>query len=83
MEQNGAVECLYYSIGGVDFFLFFWIFDLLQLSLDWQTNSKTKVEKTFSFIVMSSYAEMSFLGPKKVKKSLNRVKHFFSSNRSV
>jgi hypothetical protein len=38
----------------------FWIFDLLQLNLDWQKNSKTKVEKAFFFIFMSSYAEMSF-----------------------
>jgi hypothetical protein len=43
----------------------FWIFDLLQLNLDWQKNSETKVEKGCFFIFMSSYAEMSFLGPKK------------------
>jgi hypothetical protein len=41
------------------------MFDLLQLNLDWQKNSKTKVEKAFFFIFKSSYAEMSFLGPKK------------------
>jgi hypothetical protein len=42
------------------------IFDLLQLNLYWQRNSKTKVEKG-CFIFMSSYAEMSFFGPKKVE----------------
>jgi hypothetical protein len=36
-----------------------------------KNNSKTKVEKVFFFIFMSSYAEMSFF---KRKKSLNRVK---------
>jgi hypothetical protein len=42
-----------YTLGGVDFCIF-WIFDLLQRNLDWQKNSKTKVEKAFFFIFMSS-----------------------------
>jgi hypothetical protein len=61
--------------GGVDFWIF-GISDLLLLNLDWQKNSKTKVEKKFFFMFMSSYEEMCF-GPKKVKKSLNRVKKIF------
>jgi hypothetical protein len=48
-----------YTVGGVDFWIF-WIFDLLQLAIDWQNNSKTKVVKVFFFIFLSSYAEMSF-----------------------
>jgi hypothetical protein len=40
------------------------------MNLDWQKNSKTKVEKAFSFIFMSSYPEMSFFGPKKREKVL-------------
>jgi hypothetical protein len=40
-------------------------------------NSKTKEENAFFFIFLSPYAEMSFFGPKKVKKSLNRVKKCF------
>jgi hypothetical protein len=35
--------------------------------LDWQKNSKTKAEKSFFFNFISSYAEMSLLGPKKLK----------------
>jgi hypothetical protein len=46
----------------------FWIFNLLQLNLDRQKNSKTKIEKAFFFIFMPSYAEMSFLGPQKLKR---------------
>jgi hypothetical protein len=53
------------QVGGVDFWIF-WIFDLLQLKLDWQKNSKTKVEKAFIFSFMSSYTEMRFW-PKKLK----------------
>jgi hypothetical protein len=37
------------------------------LNLDWQKNCKTNVEKALFFIFMSSYAEMSFRGPKKRK----------------
>jgi hypothetical protein len=61
-------------VGGVSF----WIFNFLQLNLDWwQKNSKAEVEKMFFFIFMFwYYAEMSFWGPK-TKKSLNRVQHFF------
>jgi hypothetical protein len=43
-----------------------------------KNNSKTKVEKVFFFIIMSSYAEMSFFF-----KSLNRVKKFSFGNRSI
>jgi hypothetical protein len=49
---------VYYVV--VDFWIF-WIFNLLQLYLDSQKNSKTKIEKVFSFIFVSPYAEMSFL----------------------
>jgi hypothetical protein len=41
---------MYSTLGGVDFWIF-WIFYLLQLNLDWQKNSKTKVEKAFFFIL--------------------------------
>jgi hypothetical protein len=44
-------------------------FLVYQLILDWQNNSKTKFAKTFFFIFMPSYAEMSFWNPKKLKKS--------------
>jgi hypothetical protein len=37
-------------------------YNFLQFAIDGKNNSKTKVEKVFFFIVMSSYAEMSFLG---------------------
>jgi hypothetical protein len=40
------------------FFLF--IYNFLQFAIDWKNNSKTKVEKVFFFIFMSSCAEMSF-----------------------
>jgi hypothetical protein len=36
------------------------IFNFLQFAIDGKNNSKTKVEKVFFFIFMSSYAEMSF-----------------------
>jgi hypothetical protein len=42
-------------------------FPFLQLNLDSQKNSKTKVGKVFLFIFMSSYAKISFWGPKKRK----------------
>jgi hypothetical protein len=32
----------------------------MQFAIDGENNSKTKVEKVFFFIFMSSYAEMSF-----------------------
>jgi hypothetical protein len=35
-------------------------YNFLQLAIDGKNNSKTKVEKVFFFIFMSSYAEMSF-----------------------
>jgi uncharacterized membrane protein YfcA len=55
-------------------------FSFLQLNLDWRKNSKTKVEKAFFFIFMSSCAEMSFWGSRKKKKSLNSVQpKIFSS----
>jgi hypothetical protein len=51
-----AASGLGWGVRGVDF----WIFNLLQLKIDWQNNSKTKVEKVFFFMFMSSHAEMSF-----------------------
>jgi hypothetical protein len=39
----------------------FLIYNFLQFAIDGKNNSKTKVEKVFFFIFMSSYAEMSFL----------------------
>jgi hypothetical protein len=53
-------------------------YNFLQFAVDGKNNSKTKVEKVFFFIFMSSYAELSFLK----QKSLNRVKKFFL-NRSI
>jgi hypothetical protein len=49
-----------YGLGEVDFWIF-WIFNFLQFTIVVKRNSKTKVEKVFFFIFMSSYAEMSFL----------------------
>jgi hypothetical protein len=60
------------SIGEVDFWII-WIFNFLQLAIDWTNNSKTKVEKVVFFIFMSSYAEMILLK----KNSLNRAQIFF------
>jgi hypothetical protein len=57
-------------IGEVNFL----IFNFLKFAIDWKNNSKTKVEKVFFLIFMSSYAEMSFL---KEKLSLKRVQTFF------
>jgi hypothetical protein len=37
------------------------------ISLYWQKNSKFKVEKAFLFMFTSTYAEMSFWGPKSLK----------------
>jgi hypothetical protein len=42
-------------------FLFFLIFNFLQFAIDGKNNSKTKEDKLFIFIFMSSYAEMSFV----------------------
>jgi hypothetical protein len=39
----------------------FFIYNFLQFAIDGKNNSKTKVEKVFFFIFMSSYAEISFL----------------------
>jgi hypothetical protein len=47
------------TVWGVDFWIF-GVFNFLQMNLDLQKNSKTKEEKAFFFIFMSSYAEMSF-----------------------
>jgi hypothetical protein len=55
----------------------FCIFNYLQLNLDLQKNSKTKVEKPFFFIFMSSYAEMSFWCPKKRKSHKIGFKQIF------
>jgi hypothetical protein len=35
-------------------------YEMSVFAIDWKNNSKTKVEKVFFFIFMSSYAEMSF-----------------------
>jgi hypothetical protein len=59
---------LRYSVGGVDFWIF-WIFDLLQLKIDWQKNSKTKVEKLFFFISISLYSLISAEEDMKIKKN--------------
>jgi hypothetical protein len=37
-----------YAVGEVDFWIF-WIFNFLQFAIDWKNNSKTKVERCFSF----------------------------------
>jgi hypothetical protein len=42
-------------------------YNFLQFAVDGKNNSKTKVEKAFSFIFMSSYAEMNFLKQKITK----------------
>jgi hypothetical protein len=49
------------NIMGSRFFGFFGIFNFLQFAIDGENSSKTKVEKVFFFIFMSSYAEMSFV----------------------
>jgi hypothetical protein len=53
-------------VGEVDFG-FFWIFNFLQFAVDGKNNSKTKVQKVFFFIFMSSYAEMIFFKQKITK----------------
>jgi hypothetical protein len=57
----------YCTEGEVDFWIFC-IFNFLQLNLDWQKNSKAKVEKAFFFIFMHSYVEMSFWCPREKRK---------------
>jgi hypothetical protein len=56
-----------FLIGEVDFWIF-WIFNFFQFAIDGKNNSKTKVEKVFFFIFMSSYAEMNFKNKKKITK---------------
>jgi hypothetical protein len=46
-------------------------YNFLQFAIDGNNNSKTKVEKVFFFIFMSSYAEMSFLN--KVTKKGQKI----------
>jgi hypothetical protein len=48
-----------YSRGNV-----FLSYNFLQFAIDGKNNSKTKVEKVFFFIFMSSYAEISFFKTK-------------------
>jgi hypothetical protein len=48
------------GVGGADFWIFC-IFNFLQLNLDWQKNSKTKVEKS---VILYFYVFFSLLGPK-------------------
>jgi hypothetical protein len=60
------VGCTHCTVGEVDFWIF-WIFNILQLAIYGKNNSKTKVEKVFSFIFMSSYTEMNLLKPKITK----------------
>jgi hypothetical protein len=55
-SKSNTVDC---RVGEVDFWIF-WIFNFLQFAIDRKNNYKTKVEKVFFFIFMSSYAEMSF-----------------------
>jgi hypothetical protein len=47
------------------------------LTVDWQNKSKTKVDKVFFFIFISSYVEMSF-----VKEKITKEGRFFK-NRSI
>jgi hypothetical protein len=42
-------------------------YNFLQFAVDGKNNSKTKVEKAFFFIFMSSYAEMRFIKQKITK----------------
>jgi hypothetical protein len=46
---------------GSRFFFIFWIFNFLQFAIDGKNNTKTKVQKGFFFIFMSSYAEKILL----------------------
>jgi hypothetical protein len=60
MGVRGHESVTQWTVGEVDFWIF-WIFNFLQFAIDAKNNFKTKVEKVFFFIFMSSYAEMSFL----------------------
>jgi hypothetical protein len=42
------------TLGEVDFWIFFWIFNFLQLAIDWQNNSKAKVEKVIFFTAVAN-----------------------------
>jgi hypothetical protein len=53
--QYTRIYCTVYTRGSR-----FLIYNFLQFAIDGKNNSKTKVEKVFFFIFMSSYAEMSF-----------------------
>jgi hypothetical protein len=52
---------------GSRFCFVFLIFNFLQFAVDGKNNSKTRVQKVFFFIFMSSYAEMSFFKQKITK----------------
>jgi hypothetical protein len=66
-ENQPMLNCVYILYSReVDFWIIR-IFNFLQLNLDWQK------KRIFYFISMASYAVMSLWGPKKEKKSLNRV----------
>jgi hypothetical protein len=58
------VEC---EVWGVDFWIF-WIFDLLQLAIDWQNNSEAKIGKVFFFIlyfyICGTSLKIEFFGSK-------------------
>jgi hypothetical protein len=43
------------------------MYNFQQFAIDGENNSKTKVDKVFFFIFMSSYTEMSFLNKKITK----------------
>jgi hypothetical protein len=45
----------------------FLIYNFLQCPIDGKNNSKTKIEKVFFFVFMSSYAEISFFKSKITK----------------
>jgi hypothetical protein len=57
---NYYLKMVYSTQWGKSIFVFFWIFNFLLFAIDGENNSKTKVEKVFFFIFMSSYAEISF-----------------------
>jgi hypothetical protein len=63
LKISNQTQYTHYTVEGVDFWNL-WIFDLLQLNLDWQKNSKAKLGKAYFCIFMSSYAEMSFFTQK-------------------
>jgi hypothetical protein len=55
MPFRGGVKSYIYTRGSR-----FLSYNFLQSAIDGKNNSKTKVEKAFFFIFMSSYAEMRF-----------------------